>query len=71
MTRRREFKVNGEAVRARRLDLGLTLADVANATDMSATFLHYLETGQRWTVTLGTAARLAAALELPTEEVAA
>lgn len=71
MTRRREFKVDGERLRALRLKRDMTAQQVAEQVGISRPFLCLLETGQRHTVTLPTAVRLASALGVPTEEVAA
>lgn len=71
MTRRRDIKVDGERIRSQRLALGLTLVEVADQSGISRSYLAYLETGERHTITLSNAVRLAAALKVPTEEVAA
>ena len=71
MTRRREISINGARVRALRSDQGLTVEELAGRVGISRSFLGHLETGRRQTVTLAAAARLAAALGVATEEVAA
>jgi transcriptional regulator with XRE-family HTH domain len=71
MTRRREIRINGDRVRELRTEKGHTLQGLADHTGLSVTFLSYLERGERKTTTLASAARLAAALHVSIEEVAA
>jgi XRE family transcriptional regulator, regulator of sulfur utilization len=71
MTRRREIRINGERLRELRLERGHTLRELSDHTGISVPFLSNLELGQRQTTTLASAARLAAALGVATEEVAA
>lgn len=71
MTRRREISINGERVRELRIQQGHTLSGLSDHTGLSVAFLSRLERGERETTTLPAAVRLAAALGVPTEEVAA
>lgn len=71
MTRRRDIRINGDKVRQLRTEQGKTLADLADATGLSVAFLSYLERGHRETTTLASTVRLASALGVTTEEVAA
>jgi transcriptional regulator with XRE-family HTH domain len=71
MTRRREFKVNGNRVRELRTVRGFTVQELADRVGISRSYLGHLETGIRHTLTMGNAVRLAAALNVPTEEVSA
>lgn len=70
MTRRRDIRIDGDKVRQLRTDRGMTLAELADRTGLSVTFLSYLERGHRQTTTLASTVRLAAALQVATEEVA-
>jgi transcriptional regulator with XRE-family HTH domain len=71
MTRRRDIHIDGAKVRRLRSLHGLTIQELAEQVGISRQFLGHLETGARQTVTLAAAVRLAAALGVPTEEVAA
>ena len=71
MTRRRDISIDGAKVRTLRTLHGLTLEELAGQVGISKSFLGHLETGRRGTITLPAAVRLAAALGVPTEEVAA
>lgn len=71
MTRRRDISINGDKVRELRTRRDMTLRELSDHTGLSVPFLSRLERGERQTTTLPSADRLAAALGVPTEEVAA
>lgn len=59
----------GRAVRALRLERGLTQRELAEAADLNVTWLSHIEAG-RPNPAWGTVARIAAALDVPVSELA-
>ncbi|UJA21641.1 helix-turn-helix transcriptional regulator [Thermoleophilia bacterium SCSIO 60948] len=59
----------GRAVRALRLERGLTQRELARAADLNVTWLSHIEAG-RPNPAWGTVARIAAALDVPVSELA-
>jgi transcriptional regulator with XRE-family HTH domain len=59
----------GHFIRKRRLDLGLTLEEVAGQVGVSHQAISQLERGERKGMRLNTARRLARALEVSTDDL--
>src|SRR5690554_6423451 len=58
----------GDRIRTRRRELGLTLTDVAQRTQLSKSFLSQVEIGKSWP-SVNALAQISAVLDLPTRDL--
>lgn len=68
--RSRRVATYGEVIRQARLEKGLILRDVANATGLSVGFLSRLERGERTDLMLSNAVAICEALGIPLGQLA-